>query len=202
VLYATTLLLLRRILSAPIKRLEAVVDQIALGDLGARCVVESGDELGRLAIRINTMAERLLESDGRLRGSQEKLTITLNSKGDAVFATDTAGLITRMNPTAERLTAWALADALGQPLTEGCRIINAEMRLPSLNPAQMVMEQGKVEGLDKHTTLLTRDGQEFQIDDSAAPIRYAAGGIVGVVLVFNAVTEKYRAGSGQSDRIA
>ncbi len=193
VLYAVTLLLLRRIVTAPLNRLEKVVDRIALGDLGARCVVESGDEFGRLAIRINTMADRLRESDGRLRDSQESLAITLNSISDAVIATDTAGLVTRMNPAAERLTAWVLADALGQPLTEVFRIVNAETRLPLLNPVQTVMEQGKVVGLANHTTLLARDGQEYQIDDSAAPICNAAGRIVGVVLVFNDVTEKYRA---------
>jgi diguanylate cyclase (GGDEF)-like protein/PAS domain S-box-containing protein len=46
--------------------------------------------------------------------------------------------------------------------------------------------------LAKHTALLARDGHEYQIADSAAPIRNPAGLIVGVVLVFSDVTEAHR----------
>jgi PAS domain S-box-containing protein len=55
------------------------------------------------------------------------------------------------------------------------------------------MEHGQVVGLANHTVLLARDGKEYQIADSAAPIRNAEGEIVGVVLVFSDVTEKYLA---------
>ncbi|MBX9935813.1 MAG: EAL domain-containing protein [Burkholderiaceae bacterium] len=127
------------------------------------------------------------------KASEQSLAITLHSIGDAVIATDAAGLITRMNPTAERLTAWPLAQALGQPLTEVFCIINALTRLPVSNPVQLVMERREVVGLANHTVLLARDGREYQIADSAAPIRNEIGAIVGVVLVFSDVTEKYLA---------
>ncbi|QCP53391.1 HAMP domain-containing protein [Trinickia violacea] len=60
VLYGATFLLVRHVVRKPIARLEEMVDRIAGGDLDARCTVESGDELGRLAARVNVMAERLL----------------------------------------------------------------------------------------------------------------------------------------------
>ncbi len=127
------------------------------------------------------------------RQEQEAVTTTLHSIGDAVIATDAAGRVTRMNPTAERLTGWPLADALGLPLTEVLHIVSALTRLPSDNPVQRVMDSGKVVGLANHIALIARDGQEYQIADSAAPIRDSAGDIVGVVLVFSDVSEKYRA---------
>lgn len=127
-----------------------------------------------------------------LRESEENLAITLRSIGDAVIATDVAGHVTRMNPTAERLTGWTLADAMGHALTDVFRIVNADTRQPVADPVQLVMEHGQVVGLANHTVLLARDGLEYQIADSAAPIRNAAGEIVGVVLVFSDVTEKYR----------
>jgi PAS domain S-box-containing protein len=127
-----------------------------------------------------------------LRLSEENLSITLQSIGDAVIATDSLGNITRMNPMAERLTAWPLADALGQPLTEVFRIINAKTRAPAVDPVQRVLRSGKVVGLANHTALLARDGKEYQIFDSAAPMRDTHGAVIGVVLVFSDVTEAYR----------
>ena len=137
------------------------------------------------------VTERKLAADA-LRTSEENLSITLNSIGDAVIATDPAGCITRMNPTAERLTGWTLSDAIDRPLAEVFRIVNATTRETVADPVQLVMAQGQVVGLANHTVLLAKDGREYQISDSAAPIRNAAGAIVGVVLVFSDVTQKYQ----------
>ena len=131
-------------------------------------------------------------AQAELKQSEQNLAITLHSIGDAVVATDAQGLVTRMNPAAERLTGWPLADALGRPLAEVFRIVSAETRLPLISPVQQVMADGKVVGIANHTLLMARDGREYQIGDSAAPIRDAAGAIVGVVLVFSDVTEKYQ----------
>jgi signal transduction histidine kinase/CheY-like chemotaxis protein len=73
VLYAATFMLLRRLVSAPIHRLGSTVDRIALGDLEARCTIESGDELGLLAARVNKMADRLRDSDQALRRHHDHL---------------------------------------------------------------------------------------------------------------------------------
>ncbi|MDC8770599.1 EAL domain-containing protein [Roseateles albus] len=131
-------------------------------------------------------------AEEQLRLSEENLAITLQSIGDAVIATDPQGVITRMNTAAERLTGWPLADALGRDFSEVFRIVNAQTREPSVSPVQRVIEHGEVVGLANHTALLSRSGEEFQIADSAAPIRDSQGVIVGVVLVFSDVSEDYR----------
>lgn len=135
-------------------------------------------------------ARKLAEENLRL--SEENLSITLQSIGDAVIATDASGFVTRMNGTAERLTGWTLAEAAGRPLPEVFHIINSQTRIPSINPVQLVMHHGEIVGLANHTALLSRDGCEYQISDSAAPIRNPSGNIMGVVLVFSDVTEDYR----------
>ena len=148
------------------------------------------DRAARLVLALDVTARQRAED--KLRQSEESLSITLQSIGDAVIATDATGLITRMNPTAERLTGWTLPDAAGKPLTDVFNIVNAQTRLPSKDPVQLVMAHGEVVGLANHTALIARDGREYQIFDSAAPIRNPAGQIVGVVLVFSDVTEAYR----------
>jgi PAS domain S-box-containing protein len=151
------------------------------------------DEIGRLVGGFNRLLLSLGQRESALKEQEENLRIVLHSIGDAVIATDVAGRVTRMNPTAERLCGWPLADAAGRPLAEVFRIVNANTREAVTDPVQLVMAKCQVVGLANHTLLLARDGQEYQIADSAAPIRNAAGEIVGVVLVFSDVTEKYRA---------
>jgi PAS domain S-box-containing protein len=119
------------------------------------------------------------------------LRITLNSIGDAVISTDTNGHVCEMNPVAEQLTGWGLADARGIHMTEVFHIVNALSREPAVNPVEKVLECGQIVGLANHTVLIARDGTEYQICDSAAPIRDEEGRIFGVILVFRDVTEEY-----------
>ena len=70
-----------------------------------------------------------------------------------------------------------------------------------------VLRDGRIVGLANHTLLVTRDGRETPIDDSAAPIRDADGGIAGAVLIFRDVgdrrrSERERAELLQNERVA
>ena len=137
-----------------------------------------------------------------MRLSEENLAITLQSIGEAVIATDAAGSITRMNAAAERLTGWPLADATGRPLSDVFCSVNAETRVPAINPVQLVMERETVVELADHTALRNRDGYEFRIAGSTAPIRDFADQMVGVVLVFNDVSEEFRVRKALADSAA
>jgi PAS domain S-box-containing protein len=141
------------------------------------------------------ITERMAAEDA-LRRNEQSLAITLHSIGDAVIATDPQGRVTRINATAERMTGWPAVEALGRPLGELFRIRNAQTGEPAQDPVAQVLARGDIVGLANDTVLLARDGREYQIADSAAPIRAAApdglGEILGVVLVFSDVTERYR----------
>ena len=67
-----------------------------------------------------------------------------------------------------------------------------EGRVVFLNPVAKVFHTGHVAGLANHTVLISRDGRDILIDDSAAPIRDESGELVGVVLVFRDITERRR----------
>ena len=125
--------------------------------------------------------------------SEEALSITLHSIGDGVISTDKNGLVVDMNPVAENLCGWKLSEAKEKPLNWIFNIINAESRKKVDNPVDKVLESGKVIGLANHTVLISRDGSEYHISDSAAPIKNSAGEISGVVLVFSDITDQYRA---------
>ena len=131
------------------------------------------------------------QAEDALREGERKLRVTLESIGDGVITTDAQGNVVRMNSVAESLCGWSRDDACGRSLLDVFRIVNAETRAPVDNPVIKVLENGEIAGLANHTVLITKDGAEYQIADSAAPIRDDDGTINGVVLVFRDVTEQY-----------
>jgi PAS domain S-box-containing protein len=179
-------------LSSPLVNLVNSVDRLAKGDLTTRVNVDANGEIGTLVERFNnmvhelgTMSEERRRVEEALRSSERNLEITLNSIGDAVISTDSAGRVVRMNPVAEKLTGWTMVEAVNRPLVEVFHIVRELTREPAEDPVTKVFNLGTVVGLANHTLLISRDGTEYPIADSGAPIREKEDGpIRGVVLVF------------------
>jgi PAS domain S-box-containing protein len=133
--------------------------------------------------------------DARRRAARlaEHLRVTLTSIGDGVVVTDVHGCVTELNPIAEALTGWTTIEAVGRRIEEVFVIIHAQTRRPAEVPIARVLRDGVIAGLANHTVLMSKDGREIPIEDSAAPIRTSDGRFTGVVMVFRDVTERYRA---------
>lgn len=136
--------------------------------------------------------EKLNQSQNLIFTEKELAQVTLNSIGDAVITTDINGHVQLLNPIAEVLTGWTQSDARGLPLDEVFYIVNQATRKPIENPAYRAISDGVIVGLSNHSVLISRDGKEYSIEDSAAPIRDSEGNILGCVLVFHNITEKYQ----------
>ena len=129
------------------------------------------------------------EAEAKLAAERERLAVTLRSIGDGVICTDADGRIVLMNRIAEDLTGWSEEEAMGKPLNEVFNIINEKTRERCHNPVKKVLEKGGVVGLANHTVLVSKDGTERILADSAAPIRGKHGEIIGVVLIFRDITQ-------------
>src|SRR5262249_37518661 len=103
------------------------------------------------------------------------------------------GQVTSLNPVAVALTGWTQDEAVGRQLEDVFRIINEDSRQRVENPVKRVLAEGRIVGLANHTVLIAKDGTEWPIDDSAAPIQDAEGAIRGVVLIFRDISERRRA---------
>ncbi len=141
---------------------------------------------------INDDVLEIKQAQARVYEEKERLQITLHSIGDAVITTDASGIIDYINPVAETLTEWTLAEALGEPLAHVFTIISENDHQPCANPLTRCLEEGKVVNLGNHTALISRSGKEYSIQDSAAPIRDRDDKVLGVVLVFADITESRR----------
>jgi PAS domain S-box-containing protein len=131
--------------------------------------------------------------ESRLRDMERWLSTTLRSMGDAVITTDAAEHITYLNPVAERLTGWCQHESLGARFTTVFRAIRAGDRQPIADPVQRVLREGLVKNPDGDTILVSKDGSERPIDDSAAPIRDDNGHTTGAVVEFRDATLRAQA---------
>ncbi|MGI9289004.1 MAG: EAL domain-containing protein [Pseudomonadales bacterium] len=125
----------------------------------------------------------------RLFKEKERLQVTLHSIGDGVITTDAKGRIDFMNPIAETLTGWLLGEARRQPIERVFRVVHEDTLDPATNPVTQCLGENRVVELADHSLLISRNGDHYGVEDSAAPIRTPEGETLGAVLVFQDVTE-------------
>jgi diguanylate cyclase (GGDEF)-like protein/PAS domain S-box-containing protein len=135
---------------------------------------------------------RVRQTANDLFRQKEMAEITLNSIGDAVITTDAEGRVENLNPVAEEMTGWSNAEAHGHKISEVFHIVNGLSREPEPNPIEACLRNRCVVGLGTNTVLVRRDGAEFVVEDSAAPILDRNGNTVGAVMVFYDVSLMHR----------
>lgn len=145
-----------------------------------------------VALVATSLSVRIAKAEKILKDNKKWLSITLNSIGDGVIATDTKGNITYTNPVAESLTGWNREEAKGKRLNDIFNIVNEYTGKEVEDPVTRVIKHGLIAGLANHTILIAKDGKKLPIDDCGAPIHNKEGDIIGVVLVFRDVTETKR----------
>ncbi len=149
-------------------------------------------ELLESVIRHGATIIRRINIEQELIDTRNELYTTLYSIGDGVITTDIDGRITMMNFTAKKMTGWSYFEAKGRQLAEVFKIVSARTGQRVKSPAEKVIEKGRIVGLANDTTLISKNGKEYQIADSAAPIKDFNNEITGVILVFSDVTQEYQ----------
>jgi diguanylate cyclase (GGDEF)-like protein/PAS domain S-box-containing protein len=119
---------------------------------------------------------------------KERAQVTLNCIGDAVVCTDISGNVTFLNVVAETMTGWLRQEAVGRPMAEVFRILDATSHEAIENPMEMAVEQDRTVHLPSNCVLIRRDGFEIPIEDSVAPIHDREGQATGAVIVFRDVS--------------
>ena len=145
-----------------------------------------------------------------MAGSRGQAEVTLDALGDAVVACDLQGRITLFNPAAARLSGWTVDDAVGAPLDDVLRFVDADAEVPVVDPGpdqQSVIPTRVAAGLPSlarqairanavvrepdDKLLLRRDGQRSAVAESAAPIRDRFGLASGAVLLLHDVSRAH-----------
>jgi len=140
--------------------------------------------------RQKALSEALLQAEHERSQTKEEIRATLYGIGAGVIATDADGLVTRLNPEAEKMCGWTEQEALDQPLASVYCVINEETSESVKLPIEQVLAEGVIVEVSNHVLLVARDGQCRPVTDSWSPIYNETGDINGVVLVFRDQTRK------------
>jgi diguanylate cyclase (GGDEF)-like protein/PAS domain S-box-containing protein len=117
-------------------------------------------------------------------------TLALDSLAEAIIATDAAGLITYINPAAERVTGSASGNAIGKTLEDIVGFVDETDRRLLSDPVRQALTSGAPVNLSRRALLLSRsNGSERSIELSASPIRNDAKELIGAVVLLHDVTE-------------
>jgi PAS domain S-box-containing protein len=135
----------------------------------------------RYAVERNTLEDALF-------AEKERALVTLNSIGDAVACTDSAGNLTLLNVVAQELTGWSWEEAAGRPLAEVIRIVDGTTHEPILDPMVMAAGGERTIHLPGNSILIRRDGFETPIEESVATIHDRADQPAGAVIVIRDVS--------------
>jgi two-component system phosphate regulon sensor histidine kinase PhoR len=87
----------------PVRQLTGVVERMAQGDLGARLLPTTEDEVGRLTVMFNWMAEQLQDKVTTLSTHRRHLAAILEQMADGIIITDEQGQVRMINRAAARL---------------------------------------------------------------------------------------------------
>jgi len=153
---------------------------------GSPALLVTGVEI----IPTQTVQTLRLSGDAAADGAASMHTLALDSLAEAIIATDSAGLITYINPAAERLTGSTAGVAIGKTLEDIVGFVDETDRRLLSDPVRQALTSGAPVNLSRRALLLSRaNGSERSIELSASPIRNDVKELIGAVVLLHDVTE-------------
>lgn len=171
----------------PLRQLTSTTAKMAGGDLNARVIVSSTDEVGVLANEFNRMSERIRElrtSDmGKLVVAQQTTEAAIDSLYDPVIVTDDQGCVTRLNTAAEEIFG-SQEDNNGRHVGEVARDTRIASAVEeALQSEQPVAGEGMLSALS-----LAVDGAERAFRLRTTPMRDHQQRLLGAVTLLEDIT--------------
>jgi len=126
----------------------------------------------------------------------------LASIGDAVMACDKEGLVMLFNRKAVELTGFSEKEVIGKHYNDIIKFVREVDNKPSKDFIAQAMKTGQKTTMADNTLLIRKDGSKVPVADSAEPIRYTHGALVGCVVVFRDITQEKEIDKAKSEFIS
>jgi len=138
-------------------------------------------------------AETLRKSEAQQSQTSKFNQAVMANMGEGLYTLDTRGLVTYINPAAERLFGWSSAELIGRKMHDVTHYQHPDGRpFPADECAGLQVLQSGTVLSDHEDVFIRKDGTFFPVVCSSSPIA-SDGGIVGLVVVFRDMTAQKQA---------
>ncbi|HWR59388.1 MAG TPA: PAS domain S-box protein [Thermodesulfovibrionales bacterium] len=159
------------------------------GDLQQEVAVRSADELGQLETTFNNMIRLRREAEKALRRSEEELSSITSNIAEGIYVLNEQGRIVFMNPEAEHLLGWTMAEVnerTSHDLFHCKKADGAPLPLEECSMHKTIRTGERFSSRDEF--FVRKDGTVFPVSVVAAPI-IEGGKAKGSVVAFQDITE-------------
>jgi len=126
----------------------------------------------------------------------------LASIGDAVMACDKEGLVVLFNRKAVEMTGFSEKEVIGQHYNHRIKFVREIDNKPVADFIAEAMKTGQKTTMVDNTLLIRKNGSKIPVADSAEPIRYTRGILIGCVVVFRDITQEKEIDKAKSEFIS
>jgi len=184
-------------LTTPLRDLSLATQQVAEGNLDVRLEGEGDDEIGMLVASFNRMTEDLRSHRSALSDANQELTrrnqeldqrrrymeFVLGNVTAGVISVNREGVLTTINPSAERLLSISSKDVIGRRFQEILRPDQQEITRELLRE---LAESGK-DAISRQVDVRVREGKKT-LSINLSVMRDEDGHFIGTVAVFDDLT--------------
>ncbi|MDD5194675.1 MAG: ATP-binding protein [Candidatus Omnitrophica bacterium] len=175
----------------PINRMISISRKFSEGDFSRRILQSSKDEIGELAITLNTMAQGLEDKVKEIKAQNQKLSAIFNSMIEGIIVVDESSRIISVNPTIEKIFSVSRKEVEGKVFLEAIRNNDTYEIINS------VLANG--ESLSAEISLILPVHKTFEIN--VTPI-FDNNTVSGCLIVIHDITEIRRLETVRSDFVA
>jgi PAS domain S-box-containing protein len=145
------------------------------------------------ALKRRQAMQALLAAQSLVRESEERFRLAMNNVAAGVYTLDLQGLVTYVNPAAEAMFGWTMAELLGKKMHDVTHYQHPDgTPFPASDcPGLQVLQLGS-ELREQGDTFIRKGGRFFPVVYSASPVK-SDGTTVGIVVGFRDDTQRREA---------
>ncbi|MBC7859002.1 MAG: PAS domain S-box protein, partial [Burkholderiaceae bacterium] len=136
--------------------------------------VVDADGVARVAVAVLHDVTSIKTAQLQAAAEKERVQVTLAAITDGVVTTDRLGVVTSVNPAAERLLGTSEAQARGRPFGEVLQLVDGHAKAV-LDAIERCLAGRRAESGLAPVALRGRDGQRYLVENAVAPVRQADG---------------------------
>ncbi len=175
----------------------------------ARALRLKAKQLAVIAKEREHIRRKLVLTVGNLNLKAEELAITIVEKkailasiGDAVMACNKEGKVILFNRKAVAMTGFSANEVIGKHYNRVIKFVREIDSKPVEDFIAKAMKTGQKTTMADNTLLIKKNGIKIPVADSAEPIRYTKGALIGCVIVFRDVSQEKEVDKAKSEFIS